>query len=172
MIVLQAFFVATKWSTTSDRLNVLINWLAIAGYELLFCSSPVCLPDGSPSPSAAILLVPLFASQHRDSSHPPLRPRLHQDGSHRQSSFLRRRPMDDIPGRQSGVDIDHLLSSALRFHFSATSSKPFLSTIRSATADAASAITLPGNSEDRPWPLPALGPLRPPEPIDKILPLH
>ena len=35
IIVLHGLFVVTRWNTTSDRLNVFINWLAIAGYELL-----------------------------------------------------------------------------------------------------------------------------------------
>jgi hypothetical protein len=35
MIILHGLFVVTKWNTTSGRLNVFINWMAIAGYELL-----------------------------------------------------------------------------------------------------------------------------------------
>jgi hypothetical protein len=62
MVVLHAFFAATKWSTTSDRMNVIINWLAIAGYELLVLLFSRLSPRWLTVPSAAILLVPLFAS--------------------------------------------------------------------------------------------------------------
>jgi hypothetical protein len=61
-IALHALFVVTKWSTTSDRLNVLINWLAIAGYELLILLFTRLSPRWLTIPSAAVLLVPLFAS--------------------------------------------------------------------------------------------------------------
>jgi hypothetical protein len=62
VIVLHALFAVTKWSTTSDRLNVLINWLAIAGYELLILLFSRLSPRWLTIPSAAILLVPLFGS--------------------------------------------------------------------------------------------------------------
>jgi hypothetical protein len=62
VIVLHAIFAVTKWSTTSDRLNVLINWLAIVGYELLILLFSRLSPRWLTIPSAAVLLVPLFAS--------------------------------------------------------------------------------------------------------------
>ncbi|HEX4577075.1 MAG TPA: hypothetical protein VH117_06965 [Edaphobacter sp.] len=62
MIVVHGLFVVTKWTTTSDRLNVLINWLAIAGYELLVLLFSRLSPRWLTIPSAAILLIPLFAS--------------------------------------------------------------------------------------------------------------
>jgi hypothetical protein len=62
LIVLHGAFSVTKWSTTSDRLNVLINWLAIAGYELLILLFSRLSPRWLTIPSAAVLLVPLFAS--------------------------------------------------------------------------------------------------------------
>jgi hypothetical protein len=62
VIVLHAIFAVTKWSTTSDRLNVLINWLAIAGYELLILLFSRLSPRWLTIPSATVLLVPLFAS--------------------------------------------------------------------------------------------------------------
>ncbi len=62
LILLQGFFVFTKWGTASDRLNVLINWLAVAGYELLLVLFSRLSPRGLTSLSAAILIVPLFAS--------------------------------------------------------------------------------------------------------------
>lgn len=62
MIVLHGLFVVTKWNTTSDRLNVLINWLAIAGYELLVLLFSRLSPRWLTLTSTIILLIPLFAS--------------------------------------------------------------------------------------------------------------
>jgi hypothetical protein len=62
VIVLHALFVATKWTTTSDHLNVVINWLAIAGYELLVLLFCRLSPRWLTIPSTAILLIPLFAA--------------------------------------------------------------------------------------------------------------
>jgi hypothetical protein len=62
LVLLQGFFVVTKWGTTSDRLNVLINWLAVAGYELLLVLFSRLSPRWLTSLSAAILIVPLFAA--------------------------------------------------------------------------------------------------------------
>src|SRR5271154_5414112 len=62
LMLLQGFFVFTKWGTTSERLNVLINWLAVAGYELLLVLFSRLSPRWLTSLSAAVLIVPLFAS--------------------------------------------------------------------------------------------------------------
>jgi hypothetical protein len=62
VIVLHVLFEVTKWSTTSDRLNVLINWLAIGGYELLVLLFSRVSPRWLTLPSAFILLVPLISS--------------------------------------------------------------------------------------------------------------
>jgi hypothetical protein len=62
MIVLHAVFVVTKWNTTSDRLNILVNWLAIAGYELLILLFSRLSPRWLTVPSTIILMIPLFAS--------------------------------------------------------------------------------------------------------------
>jgi len=62
VIVLHALFVVTKWNTTSDRLNVFINWLAIAGYELLVLLFSTLPPRWLTLPSTIILLIPLFSS--------------------------------------------------------------------------------------------------------------
>jgi hypothetical protein len=62
LIILHALFVVTKWGTTSSRLNVLINWLAVAGYELLIILFARLPPRWLTSLSAAILIMPLFAS--------------------------------------------------------------------------------------------------------------
>jgi hypothetical protein len=62
MIVLHGLFVVTKWNTTSDRLNVFVNWLAIAGYELLVLLFSTLPPRWLTLPSTIILLIPLFSS--------------------------------------------------------------------------------------------------------------
>jgi hypothetical protein len=62
VIVLHGLFVVTKWTTTSGRLNVFINWLAIAGYELLVLLFSSLPPRWLTLPSTIILLIPLFAS--------------------------------------------------------------------------------------------------------------
>ena len=62
VIFLQAIFTVTKWGTTSHYANIIINWLAIAGYELLVLLFSRLSPRWVTSISAAILIVPLFAS--------------------------------------------------------------------------------------------------------------
>jgi hypothetical protein len=62
IIILHALFIVTKWATTSSRLNVIINWLAVAGYELLIVLFARLPPRWLTSLSAAILIVPLFAA--------------------------------------------------------------------------------------------------------------
>jgi hypothetical protein len=62
MVIVHVFFVVTKWGTNSTYLNVIINWLAIAGYELLVMLFSRISPRWLTSLSAAILLAPLFAS--------------------------------------------------------------------------------------------------------------
>ncbi|MDQ2832444.1 MAG: hypothetical protein M3Y50_01640 [Acidobacteriota bacterium] len=62
VIVVQLFFSVTKWGTTSTYVNVWINWMAIAAYELLVLLFSRLPPRWLTSLSAFILLVPLFAS--------------------------------------------------------------------------------------------------------------
>lgn len=62
LVVLQAICSATHWSTTSDHVNVLINWLAITGYELLLLLFAGLSPRWLTVPSAIILMIPLFAA--------------------------------------------------------------------------------------------------------------
>jgi hypothetical protein len=62
LVLLQAFFAATKWGTTSDRLNVFIFWLAVAAYEFLVLFFSRLSPKWLTSLSAAILLIPVFAA--------------------------------------------------------------------------------------------------------------
>jgi hypothetical protein len=62
MILLHVAFTVTKWSTTSDRLNSLINWGAIAGYVLIIVLFTLHRPRWLTILSAAILLAPIFAA--------------------------------------------------------------------------------------------------------------
>ncbi|MEO6805205.1 MAG: hypothetical protein ABI286_12530 [Edaphobacter sp.] len=61
-VALHAFFVVTKWGTSSTYVNVIVNWLAIAGYQLLILLFSRLSPRWLTSICAAILLAPLFAS--------------------------------------------------------------------------------------------------------------
>jgi hypothetical protein len=61
-LTLHVFFVATKWGTSLTYVNVLINWLAIAGYQLLVLLFSRLSPRWLTSICAAIFLVPLFAT--------------------------------------------------------------------------------------------------------------
>jgi hypothetical protein len=62
LVLLQAFFAATKWGTISDRLNFFIFWLAVAAYEFLVLLFSRLSPKWLTSVSAAILIIPVFAS--------------------------------------------------------------------------------------------------------------
>ena len=62
VIVLQCIFYVSKWATTSAYVNVLIYWLAVAGYLLLVLIFSRFPPRWLTSISAAILILPLFAS--------------------------------------------------------------------------------------------------------------
>jgi hypothetical protein len=61
-IVIHAIFVVTKWNTSSELLNGFINWLALAGFELLVLLFTRLSPRWLTVPSAIILIVPLFSS--------------------------------------------------------------------------------------------------------------
>jgi hypothetical protein len=105
MMVLHGLFVVTKWNTTSDRLNFLINWLAIAGYELIVILFSRLSPRWLTLPSAVILLIPLFAS----STLFPLTgvfelgsPRSIPIGNH---LFYNVSPWGDTGGGNAGVDV-------------------------------------------------------------------
>ncbi len=105
MIVLHGLIVVTKWTTTSDRLNVLINWLAIAGYELLVLLFSRLSPRWLTLPSTIILLIPLFAS----SILGPLT-YLFEPGSHAKVSlgdhlFYEVNPWWNTGGGNKGVDV-------------------------------------------------------------------
>jgi hypothetical protein len=105
VIVLHGLFVVTKWTTTSDRLNVIINWLAIAGYELLVLLFSSLPPRWLTLPSTIILLIPLFAS----TILAPLT-RLFEPGSPAKVSlgdhfFYEINPWSNAGGGNRGVDV-------------------------------------------------------------------
>ena len=62
MILLHVAFTVTKWSTTSDRLNSIINWGAVAGYQLIVVLFTLHRPRWLTTISAAILILPVFTS--------------------------------------------------------------------------------------------------------------
>ena len=62
MILLHVAFAVTKWSTTSDRLNSIINWGAVAGYQLIVVLFTLHRPRWLTTISAIILILPVFAS--------------------------------------------------------------------------------------------------------------
>ena len=62
MILLHVSFALTKWSTTSDHLNSVINWGAVAGYLLIIVLLTLHRPRWLTTISAAILILPVFAA--------------------------------------------------------------------------------------------------------------
>jgi hypothetical protein len=62
MILIHVAFAATKWSTTSERLNSIINWGAVAGYQLIIVLFTLQRPRWLTTISAIILILPVFAS--------------------------------------------------------------------------------------------------------------
>ncbi len=62
MVIIHVIFAMTRWGTTSAYVNVVIGWLAIASYELLVLLFSRLSPRWLTSISAAILIIPLFAS--------------------------------------------------------------------------------------------------------------
>jgi len=62
LLLLHSFFAASRWGTTSDKLNVLINWLAVAAYELLVLLFTRLSPRWLTYLCAIILLIPVFGA--------------------------------------------------------------------------------------------------------------
>jgi hypothetical protein len=105
LITLHVLFILTKWSTISDRLNTVINWLAIAGYALLVLLFSRLSPRWLTIPSTVILLLPLFAA----SILFPLA-RLFEPGSPRNIPlgnhlFYEVSPWANAGGGNAGVDV-------------------------------------------------------------------
>ena len=103
--VLHAFFAVTKWSTTSNHLNVFINWLAIAGYELLVLLFSRLRPRWLTVPSAIILLVPLFASTVLVPLTHLFEPDTNRRGPLGNHLFYEVRPWANTGGGNAGVNI-------------------------------------------------------------------
>jgi hypothetical protein len=105
IIVLYGIFLVTKWSSTFDRLNVFVNWMVIASYELLVLRFSRMSPRWLTMPSTIILLIPLFAS----SVLLPLTP-LFVPGSQAKVSlgdhlFYEVSPWTNVGGGNAGVNI-------------------------------------------------------------------
>ncbi len=98
-------FAITKWSTTSDRVNVLINWLAIAGYMLLALLFSRVSPKWITIPCTAILLVPLLSSSvllPLTRLFEPGSPQVTPIGDH---LFYEVAPWANTGGGNAGVDV-------------------------------------------------------------------
>jgi hypothetical protein len=169
VIILHGLFVVTKWTTTSDRLNVFINWLAIAAYELLVLLFSRLPPRWLTLPSTIILLIPLFASLSviplTHLFEPPARKNLSL-GDH---LFYEVSPWSNPGGGNKGVDvIIYYRPPFAPFLRHKLQSIPFND--QECNSRAASAVTFPtkktvlGRCPN--WPSQAAGT------VDKLLPLR
>ena len=105
IIIFHGLFVVTKWTTTSDRLNVFINWLAIAGYELLVLLFSRLSPRWLTLPSTIILLIPLFASSILVPLTHLFEPASHENLSLGDHLFYEVSPWSNAGGGNKGVDV-------------------------------------------------------------------
>jgi hypothetical protein len=62
MIAIRLLFLVTLWSTTSTRLNALLYWTAVLGYQIVLARFSLMRPRWLTAPCAIILLLPLFGS--------------------------------------------------------------------------------------------------------------
>ena len=62
LITIHIILTITKWETTSDHVNAVIKWLAVASYEMLLVLFTRLRPRWVTSLCSVILLVPVFAS--------------------------------------------------------------------------------------------------------------
>jgi hypothetical protein len=62
LVLLRITFIATQWSMTSTRLNAVICWTAVAGYEVVLARFSLMRPRWLTTISAIILLIPLIGS--------------------------------------------------------------------------------------------------------------
>jgi hypothetical protein len=168
-IILHALFEVTKWSTMSGWLNVLISWMATAGYELLVLLFSRQSPRWLTIPSAAILLVPLFASSILLPLVPLFRPGSAQKIPIDNRFFYEVHPWENAGGGNTGVDLVIYYRPPLApFLRRKLQTIPFNN--QECNASAAFAITLPGTKN-------FLGrcphwPSQSPGTFDKVLPLH
>jgi len=105
IIILHGLFVVTKWTTTSDRLNVFINWLAIAGYELLVLLFSRWSPRWLTLQSTIILLIPLFASSILGPLTDIFDPASHRNVPLGDHLFYEVNPWSNAGGGNKGVDV-------------------------------------------------------------------
>jgi hypothetical protein len=105
IIVVQALFEMTRWNTMSGWLNVLIGWLAAASYELLVLLFSRLSPRWLTIPSAAILLVPLFASSILLPLVPLFQPGFPQKVPINNRFFYEVREWANTGGGDTGVDV-------------------------------------------------------------------
>jgi hypothetical protein len=62
MVLIRFFFLVSQWSTTSTRINALLCWTAVVGYEVLLVRFSLMRPQWLTTISAVILLLPLLGS--------------------------------------------------------------------------------------------------------------
>jgi hypothetical protein len=62
VVLIRFCFLASQWSLTSTRLNAVLCWLAVAGYQILLARFSLMRPQWLTSISAVILLFPLLGS--------------------------------------------------------------------------------------------------------------
>jgi hypothetical protein len=105
IIVLHGLFAVTKWNTTSERLNVFINWLAIAGYELLILLFSRLSPRWLTLPSTIILLIPLFAATILVPLTHLFEPAARKNLSLGDHLFYEISPWSNAGGGNKGVDV-------------------------------------------------------------------
>ena len=169
MIILHGLFVVTKWNTTSGQLNVLINWLAIAGYELLVLLFSTLPPRWLTLPSTIILLIPLFASSILGPLTYIFDPVSHTNVPLGNHLFYEIDPWTNAGSGSKGVDVVIYYRPAFApFLRRKVQSMPFND--RECDSRAASAIAFPAKKavlyRCPNWPSQPAGTL------DKVLPLH
>jgi len=168
-IALHALFVVTKWNTTSDRLNVFINWLAIAGYELLVLLFSTLPPRWLTLTSTIILMIPLFSSSILGPLTSIFDPGSHKKVNLEDHLFYQIDPWSNAGGGSKGVDvIIYYRPPFAPFLRHRVRSIPFND--RECNSRAASAIVLPARKTVI-FRCPNL-PSQPAGTLDKVLPLH
>ncbi len=59
---LPILMILTHWETTSDSANILLRWIAVAGYELILMRFSLMRPQWLTSISAVILILPILGA--------------------------------------------------------------------------------------------------------------
>jgi hypothetical protein len=170
MMFLHVSFAVTKWSTTSDRLNSIINWGAVAGYLLIIVLFTLHRPRWLTTISAAILVLPVFASNIllplRDLFNPvsPSVTRIDR-------RYIYTRALWDIPGENQNSGVDLMVFYQPRFF--PLRRKVQRATFNDMQCDAsASSATIDHARKLIHFHCPALSTLPGSAPIDLLLPLH